>query len=476
MEFEPVIGLEVHAQLKTKSKIFCGCSTKFGGEPNTHTCPVCMGMPGVLPVLNKKVVDFAMRMALATDCAINRESRFARKNYFYPDLPKGYQISQYELPIAEHGFVDVTVSGKESRIGITRIHMEEDAGKLIHDAALRKSRVDLNRTGVPLIEIVSEPEIESPPQAGAYLKKIRDILRYLDICDGNMEEGSFRCDANVSVRPRGQKELGTRTELKNMNSFKYVEKALAFEITRQIAVIEDGGAVVQESRLFDTSSGRTHSMRGKEEAHDYRYFPDPDLLPLRIDEDWINQTKEILPELPGPKKTRFCQQYALSREEADVLVQDRDLADYFEACVKDYPQPKKAWNWITGSLLALLNAEGKAVSQSPVSHKNLAGLLVMIDKGEISGRIAKSMFKGMASSGKTPEEIVKEKGFSQVSDQGALEVHVDDVLGANPDEVAAYKGGKKKLMGFFVGQIMKKTKGQANPKLVNELLRKKLDG
>jgi aspartyl-tRNA(Asn)/glutamyl-tRNA(Gln) amidotransferase subunit B len=381
MEFEPVIGLEVHAQLKTKTKIFCACSTAFGAPPNTHTCPVCLGMPGVLPVLNKKVVEYTMRMALATHCRLESESRFARKNYFYPDLPKGYQISQYELPIAQHGYVEVEVNGSTHRIGITRIHMEEDAGKLGHDPQRPISMVDFNRTGVPLIEIVSEPDIRTPEAAGAYLRQLRALVRYLDICDGNLEEGSFRCDANVSIRPQGDKTLGTRTEIKNLNSFKHVEKALQYEIERQKEVLLDGGKVVQETRLWDPHKNRTDSMRGKEEAHDYRYFPDPDLLPLVIDADWIKAVKVRLPELPADKKQRFIADYGLPSYDADILTSEKDLADYFEECLQDFDRPKQVSNWIMGSLLGLLNAQAKTIDQSPIAARDLAELLELVDQG-----------------------------------------------------------------------------------------------
>ncbi len=475
MEFVPVIGLEVHAQLKTRTKIFCSCSTRFGAPPNTHVCPVCLGMPGVLPVLNQTVVEFAMRMALATNCRIAPESRFARKNYFYPDLPKGYQISQYELPIAEHGRVYITrPDGSKKRIGLTRIHMEEDAGKLIHDPDRAVSYVDYNRTGVPLIEIVSEPDIESPEEAGAYLRQLRAIVRYLGISDGNMEEGSFRCDANVSVRPEDSQTLGTRTELKNLNSFKFVEKALAYEIERQIGVLAENGEVVQETRLWDTAKNRTVSMRGKEEAHDYRYFQDPDLVPLKIDEAWIGRIKSDLPELPDARKDRFMDQYGLPAYDADVLTGARELADYFEACAQAVNNPKLVSNWIMGSLLGLLNAEGKSIEETPISARQMAELLKLIDDEVISGKIAKTVFDEMVASGKTPKAIVEEKGLVQVTDQSAIEVVVDKVIADCPDEVAAYQAGKKKLLGFFVGRVMKETQGKANPQMVNTLLKKKL--
>ena len=475
MEFEAVIGLEVHAQLKTKTKIFCSCSTAFGAPPNTHTCPVCLGMPGVLPVLNKKVVEYALRMALATGCKIESESRFARKNYFYPDLPKGYQISQYELPIARHGHVDVAVNGDRHRIGITRIHMEEDAGKLNHDTGRPVSMVDFNRTGVPLIEIVSEPDIRSAEAAGAYLRQLRSIVRYLDICDGNLEEGSFRCDANVSIRPKGSDTFGTRTEIKNLNSFKHVEKALQYEINRQKETLADGGTVVQETRLWDPDKNRTDSMRGKEEAHDYRYFPDPDLLPLVIDEDWIETIRKNLPELPAEKKMRFVAEHGLPSYDAGVLTSDRDLAEYFENCLQGFNQPKPVSNWIMGSLLGLLNAAGKSIDQSPISAPHLAQLLKLIDDGTISGKIAKTVFDEMARSGKPPRQIVEEKGLVQITDTDAIDDVVAKVISSNPNEVEAYKIGKTKLLGFFVGQVMKETRGKANPKMVNEILGKKLE-
>ncbi len=475
MEFEPVIGLEVHAQLKTESKIFCGCSTRFGAAPNTQVCPVCLGMPGVLPVLNKKVVAYALRMALATDCEIVRQNRFARKNYFYPDLPKGYQISQYELPIALHGHVNITLAdGSTKRIGLTRIHMEEDAGKLIHDPDRPVSRVDLNRTGTPLLEIVSEPDIRSPEEAGAYLRQVRAILRYLDISDGNMEEGSFRCDANISVRPKGSDQLGTRTELKNLNSFKHVESALAYEIKRQAEVLAGGGEVAQETRLWDSAKNRTTSMRGKEEAHDYRYFPDPDLVPLVIDEAWIEEVRAGLPELPDKRKARFIESYALPEYDAKVLTSSRELADYFEDCAKQVKNPKMAANWVMGDLLGLLNAEGKEIDASPVSAAQLAELLRLMEDRLISGRIAKTVFEEMVKSGKPAGRIVEEKGLVQVTDESAITDAVDRVLADNPGEVEKYRAGKTKLFGFFVGQVMKETKGKANPQIVNRLLKERL--
>ena len=477
MDYEAVIGLEVHAQLLTDSKIFCSCSTKFGAEPNTHTCPVCLGMPGVLPVLNKKVVEYTLRTALAFNCKIARRSIFARKNYFYPDLPKGYQISQYELPIAENGWVEIEVDGKKKRIGIKRIHMEEDAGKLVHAGDFARadySYVDFNRTGVPLIEIVSEPDIRSPEEAGEYMRQLRNILVYLEVCDGNMQEGSLRCDANVSVRPKGSSEFGTRTEIKNMNSFRNIQRALAYEIERQIKVLESGGEVVQETRLWDEASGKTIGMRGKEEAHDYRYFPDPDLIPLEIDDAWIERVKNSLPELPGEKKQRFIQQYQIPEYDAGILTQDKDLADYFEAVVKQGAPAKWTSNWIMSELLRELNAQERSARDCPVSPAQLARLYQLIEKGTISQKIAKSVFIEMYQTGKDPEQVVKEQGLEQVSDEGAIAQIIDEVLRENPKQVEQYLSGKEKVRGFFIGQVMKKTQGKANPQLVNKLLDEKL--
>ncbi|MGA9234835.1 MAG: Asp-tRNA(Asn)/Glu-tRNA(Gln) amidotransferase subunit GatB [Desulfobacterales bacterium] len=474
MEFEPVIGLEVHAQLNTATKIFCGCSTAFGAPPNTHTCPVCLGMPGVLPVLNRKVVEFTLRMALATHCDINPESRFARKNYFYPDLPKGYQISQYELPIASNGWTEIQIGGDRKRIGINRIHMEEDAGKLIHDPLRPVSRVDFNRTGVPLIEIVSEPDLRSPEEAGAYLRQLRAIVRYLGICDGNLEEGSFRCDANVSIRPFGDQTFGTRAELKNLNSFKHVEKALQYEVMRQTETLRDSGRVIQETRLWDPDRNCSASMRGKEEAHDYRYFPDPDLLPLTISTEWIEHVRQELPELPEAKRDRFVEDYGLPAYDADLLTTDRELADYFETCLETFNNPKPVSNWIMGPLLGLLNTADKSIDASPVSPENLGRLLRLIEEGVISGKIAKTVFDEMAVGGYAPDRIVKERGLVQVSDASQIETAVDKIMAENADEVQAYRAGKTKLLGFFVGQVMRETKGKANPQVVNELLKERL--
>ena len=476
MEYEPVIGLEVHAQLLTDAKIFCGCSTKFGAAPNTHTCPVCLGMPGVLPVLNKKVVEFMMKMALATNCRINRECNFARKNYFYPDLPKGYQISQYASPPAEHGWVEVERNGWKKRIGITRIHMEEDAGKLLHDELNPVSHVDLNRTGVPLIEIVSEPDIRSAEEATAYLRRLHEILVYLEICDGNMEEGSFRCDANISLRPAGTEAFGTRTELKNMNSFRNVQRALEYEIKRQQYVLEGGGQVIQETRLWDDTAGVTHSMRSKEDAHDYRYFPDPDLVPVVIDDAWIDAVRKTLPELPLEKRERFVRAYQIPVYDAGVLTASRALADYYEEVVRLSGQPKIASNWVMGDVLRFLNEDKRDIRECPIAPASLAEMIHLIQEGTISGKMAKEVSEEMYRSGKTPQTIIAEKGLVQITDEGALTKTIAEVIGKNPEQLAQYRGGKEKVFGFFVGQVMKSTQGKANPQLINDLLKKMLAG
>lgn len=474
MNYEAVIGLEVHCQLQTHTKIFCGCSAQFGASPNTHVCPVCLGMPGVLPVLNRQVVEYAMRMALAVHCRINPVNRFARKHYFYPDLPKGYQISQYELPLAEHGWVDVELDGKTKRIGITRIHMEEDAGKLIHSTVQPTSFVDLNRAGVPLIEIVSEPDIRSPEEAALYLKKIRELVRYLGISDGNMDEGSLRCDANISMRPVGEQRFGVKSELKNMNSFKHVQKALEYEIRRQTALLLDGKDIVQETRLWDPAKGVTVSMRGKEEAHDYRYFPEPDLTPLQITVDWLNDVQASLPELPDAKKERFAQQYGIPVYDAGVLTASRELADYFEDVVRIFPQPKTVSNWIMVELLRLLKADDREIQDCPVTPQGLAGLLKMLEDGVISGKMAKDVLEQAYREAKDPVELVKAQGLSQVTDESVLRAVIQKIIQANPSEVEKYRAGKTNVLAFFVGQVMKETKGKANPKAVNELLREML--
>jgi len=473
MEYEAVIGLEVHIQLLTKTKIFCSCSTDFGAPPNTHVCPVCMGMPGVLPVLNKKVVEYAIKLGLALNCHINKFSRFARKNYFYPDLPKGYQISQYELPILEGGAVEIFVNGEYKKIALERIHMEEDAGKTVHKPD--GSYVDFNRAGVPLLEIVSKPVMHTPEEAGEYLKSLRRIVRYLGICDGNMEEGSLRCDANVSVRVKGEEKLGTKTELKNMNSFKHVEKALEYEIERQIDVLEGGGKVVQQTRLWDEKSGITKPMRSKEESFEYRYFPDPDLVPLIIDDEWISEVKKTLPELPKEKLERFVKEYGIKPEDARVLVEEKELAEYFEMAAKTTEEPQSVANWILSELLGYLNRDGREIKDTLIKPEQIGKLVELVRKGVISGKIAKTVFKEMYGSGDDPEKIVREKGLVQITDRGELEKLVEEVLNSNPKAVEQYRAGKKNTIGFFVGQIMKKTKGKANPKIVNELLIEKLE-
>jgi aspartyl-tRNA(Asn)/glutamyl-tRNA(Gln) amidotransferase subunit B len=477
--YEGVIGLEVHAHLLTKSKIFCGSSAEFGSEPNSHTCPTCMGLPGALPVLNKKVVDFAIKAGLATHCTINRRSIFARKNYYYPDLPKGYQISQYEEPLCTDGYLDVFENGGKKRIRIKRIHMEEDAGKLVHESTIEASSyslVDFNRSSVPLLEIVSEPDLRAPGEAILYLKMLRDILVYLEICDGNMEEGSFRCDANVSVRKRGEEALGTRAELKNLNSFRSIERALDYEIVRQIELVESGGEVVQETRLFNTSDEITYSMRGKEEAHDYRYFPDPDLVPLMVDEGWVESMRAELPELPAEKMERFTSQYGLPRYDVEILAGDRALAGYFEEAAAFFPEPKTVSNWIMSELLRELKEGNLSAKDAPFGPKQLGELLQLIKDGIISGKMGKEIFPEIYKEGASPKRYIEEKGLVQISDESAIVNTIDKVLAQSPKEVAEFKAGKEKLLGFFVGQVMKETKGKANPKLLNELLLRRLKG
>ena len=472
MEFETVIGLEIHTQMKTESKIFCGCSTTFGAPPNTHTCPVCLGMPGSLPVLNRQVVHNAIKLALACDFTINRRNQFARKNYFYPDLPKGYQISQFELPIAEHGKIDIEVEGRKKTIGITRAHMEEDAGKLVHSDTEPESYVDLNRAGTPLVEIVSEPDLRSPEEAVAYLKKLHAIVRYLDISDGNMQEGSFRCDANISLRPVGQKDFGIRTELKNMNSFRNVQLALEYEERRQRDILLDGGRVVQQTLLWNPDKNCTEPMRGKEEAHDYRYFPDPDLVPVEIDDAWIEEVRREMPELPEARQKRFTDVLGLPEYDAEILTASRQLADFFETVCAEYDNPKKVSNFIGTELLRDYGPE--RIDQCPVTPKQLASLLIMVEKATISGKIAKTVFGDMLATGEDPEKIVKDKGLTQMSDTGELTAMVREIIEANPAQAQQFRDGKTKVIGFFVGQLMQKTKGKANPQMANKLFREEL--
>jgi aspartyl-tRNA(Asn)/glutamyl-tRNA(Gln) amidotransferase subunit B len=478
MEYEAVIGLEVHAQLLTRSKIFCSCSTQFGAPPNTNTCPVCLGFPGALPVLNREAVVMAVKAALALECKINTVSIFARKNYFYPDLPKGYQISQYDRPLAEHGHVTLTADGHSKRIGIKRVHMEEDAGKSIHDGFAdsdRNSYIDLNRSGTPLIEIVSEPDINSPAEAHDYLTRMKMILEYLEVCDGNMEEGSLRCDANVSVRPLGEKKLGIKTELKNLNSFRFLQKALEYEIARQISVLKNGGTIEQETRLWNTAEQRTTSMRSKEEAHDYRYFPEPDLPPLVVTEGWQTQIQSVMPELPEAKKQRFVQQYGIPEYDAGVLTTSRSLSDFFEQTVALGAAPKVASNWIMGDLLRDLKEFNKGIEVSPVKPKEIADLIRLIENGEISGKMAKDVFEVMFREQKSPQQVIQEKGLKQITNIAEIEKVIREVIASNPKSYEQYRNGKVATFGFFVGQVMKATKGQANPQLVNKLLKNVLD-
>jgi aspartyl-tRNA(Asn)/glutamyl-tRNA(Gln) amidotransferase subunit B len=474
MEYEIVIGLEFHTQLSTNSKIFCACSTKFGAEPNTQVCPVCMGLPGVLPVLNRKVVEDAIMTGLALHCEIARYCKFARKNYFYPDLPKNYQISQYEDPLARNGRIDITVNGVAKRIGITRVHMEEDAGKLIHPPSGAVSYVDFNRTGVPLMEIVTEPDIRTPEEAHATALALKAILQYLEVSDCNMEEGSLRCDANISIRPKGATALGVKTEVKNMNSFKAVQKALEYEAERQIKSISEGGRIVQETRLWDADRGVTRSMRSKEEAHDYRYFPDPDLIPLMIDEKWIEEVRARLPELPNERKKRLREQYEISEYDAEVLTASKSMADFFEQTARLYPHPKTVANWMMGEFQRHLNLKGIETQQSKIAPEQLAELLRLVDDGTVSGNIAKSVFGEMFETGKGPAAIVREKGLVQITDESELVAIVDKVIADNPGPVAEVLAGAERTFGFLMGQAMKASKGKGNPKLLNKLLRERL--
>ena len=495
VKYETVIGLEVHAQLLTKSKMFCGCSTKFGEPPNTLTCPICLGMPGVLPVINKRAVEFALKTALALNCQINPGCRFSRKHYFYPDMPKNYQISQYDQPLARHGFILLRLNGESRRVGIRRVHLEEDVGKLVHAGTMAEAQysyVDFNRSGVPLLEIVSEPDIHSPEEAAEYLRQIRAVLMYLEVCDGNMEEGSLRCDANISVRPVGSQELGVKTEVKNMNSFKAVQKALEYEVKRQIKALEGGGRIVQETRLWDADQGVTLSMRTKEEAHDYRYFPEPDLLPLEVSPVWIEEVRSSLPELPESRRRRFVEHYGLPEYDAGVLTADKEWADYYEECVRLYPKdPKIVSNWITSEVFYRLKLEDREIRQAGVDSdvrwgeiwvrtqlippSRLIELLRLIDEGTISGKIAKTVLDEMfREHTKPPKKIVEELGLTQISDEEELLRVVEEVITQNPGPVADYRAGKEKSFTYLVGQVMKATKGKANPQLANRLLRERL--
>lgn len=471
-DYEAVIGLEIHVQLHTNSKLFCRDSTEFGGHDNEHTCPVCTAMPGSLPVINETAVEYSIKTGLALNCEIRRSSVFARKQYFYPDLPKGYQISQYDLPLCEHGYVDFVVEGERRRVSITRAHMEEDAGKSTHHGD--HTLINLNRAGVPLLEIVSGPDMRTPVEAAEYARAMRKIVRYLNICDGNLEEGSMRADCNVSVRKKGAAKLGTKVEIKNINSFRFIEKAIEYEIHRQIDCVESGAPIHQETRLYDPDKNRTFAMRSKEEAHDYRYFPDPDLLPLEVSEAWIEKVRKELPELPLARADRFVKDYKLPQYDALVLTQERALADYYETVARVSKNPKASSNWVMTELLRELNESKREVSQSPISAQNLGKMIELIDMGVISGKIAKTVFSEMWTSGKGPDAIVKEKGLTQITDTAAIEKIIDDVLAAHPVEVDAYRAGREKLFGFFVGQAMKASKGQASPEAVNGLLKKKL--
>lgn len=478
-EYEAVIGLEVHAELKTESKIFCSCSTEFGAEPNTQICPICTGMPGVLPVLNRKVLEYAIKTGLALNCEIAEFSKYDRKNYFYPDLPKAYQISQYNLPICRNGYLEIEVDGQQKRVGITRVHMEEDAGKLVHQGTITAtpySLVDLNRSGVPLLEIVSEPDMRTPQEARLYMEKLRAILLFLGVSDCKMQEGSLRCDANVSVRPRGETRFGTKTEIKNMNSFRALERALEFEIDRQIELLEDGEKIVQETRTWDESKQATFSMRSKEEAHDYRYFPDPDLVPVVVDRDWVEAVRETLPELPDAARKRLVQNYGLPEYDATVLTLTKDTLDFFDRCMEEYHDAKVVSNWIMGELNRLLNQQNLEITECKVTPFGLVSMLRLIDEGTISGKMAKSVFEEMFATGKQPEVIIKEKGMVQISDESALEPIIARIVADNPKVVEDYRNGKDKAFGFFVGQVMKATRGQANPKMVNDILKRILSG
>ncbi|GLX66400.1 Asp-tRNA(Asn)/Glu-tRNA(Gln) amidotransferase subunit GatB [Paenibacillus glycanilyticus] len=473
-QYETVVGLEVHVELHTNSKIFCGCSTAFGAPANTHTCPVCLGHPGVLPVLNKQAVEYAMKAAMALNCQIADVSKFDRKNYFYPDSPKAYQISQFDQPIGENGWIDIEVNGETKRIGITRLHLEEDAGKLTHVDGGYASLVDFNRVGTPLVEIVSEPDIRTPEEAKAYLEKLKAIMLYCEVSDVKMEEGSLRCDANISLRPYGQEKFGTRAELKNMNSFRGVQRGLEYEQIRQAEILNDGGKVVQETRRWDDTQGKTFSMRGKEESHDYRYFPDPDLVNLNISQEWKDRVRASIPELPDARKARYTSDYGLPSYDAEVITASKKLADFFEESLNYTKDAKAVSNWIMGDLLGYLNANNLELAEVKITSQGLGEMIGLLEKGTISSKIAKTVFKAMLESGKLPQQIVEEQGLVQISDEGALVAVVDQIIQANPQSVEDFKAGKDKAIGFLVGQIMKETKGKANPALVNKLLLERL--
>jgi aspartyl-tRNA(Asn)/glutamyl-tRNA(Gln) amidotransferase subunit B len=476
-KYESVIGLEVHVQLGTKTKIFCSCPVEFGAPPNTHTCPVCLGLPGALPVLSRQAVELAISAAIALRCRINSFSRFARKNYFYPDLPKGYQISQYDQPLAEHGYFEILLPRGKKRIGITRLHMEDDAGKSLHEGFQDSDRytyVDLNRSGTPLIEIVSEPDMRSSDEAYAYLTELKQMMQYLRVSDCDMEKGQLRCDANVSVRPRGAENFGTKAEVKNLNSFRFLKMALEHEIERQVEIIESGGKVVQETRLYSAETGKTVGMRIKEHAHDYRYFPEPDLVPLRISEHWLNEVRHKLPELPADRRERFVNEYGLREYDAQVLTLTRELGDYFEKAVNVSGDPRSTANWVIGDLMGFLKAAGEDISASPVSPEHLGELVSLINKGELSGKLAKEILPKMFETGDSPSAIMNREGLRQISDSGALERIVDEVLVKNPKQAEQYKTGKTAVLGFLVGQVMKASRGQANPAAVNDTLKTKL--